>query len=117
MRPMTNSRKVRLLDRMMARRYREKRARHTKSSARCLRKHIKRSRFEGKASEARREHEQYVQCRRTFLMWASSHARMLGTTSQSVAAASNRASAGADIGDNDDARAAAGEPGAGTRGR
>lgn len=80
MRPLTNSQKVRFLDRMMARRYREKCARHAKSSARCLRKRVKRSRFEGKASEARREQVLYVQCRRTFLAWASMHAGMLGTT-------------------------------------
>lgn len=80
MRPMTHSWKVRLLDRLMARRYREKRVVHKKSSARCLHKYVKRSNFEGKASEARREHEQYVQCRRTFLAWASAHAGMLGTT-------------------------------------
>lgn len=42
--------------------------------------------------------------------------RPAGGNSQSVAAASNRASADADIGDTDDARATAGEPGAGTRG-
>ena len=80
MRPMTQSRKVRLLDRLMARRYREKRIAHKKSSARCLHKYVKRSNFEGKASEARREQRQYVQCCRTFLAWASTHAGMLGTT-------------------------------------
>lgn len=78
MRPMTNSRKVRFLDRMMARRYRETRSRYTKSSARRLRKHVKRSRFEGKASEARREQVLYVQCRRTFLAWANRLDGILG---------------------------------------
>lgn len=80
MRPMTQSLKARLLDRLMARRYRATRVCHAKSLVRCLCKPAKRSRFEGKASEARREHEQYVQCRRTFLTWASLHAGMLGTT-------------------------------------
>jgi hypothetical protein len=80
MRPMTNSRKVRLLDRLMGRRYRKKRACHAKSRARGLHKHVKRSCFEGKASEARRERVLYVRCRRTFLAWASRHAGTLGVT-------------------------------------
>ncbi|WP_207003542.1 hypothetical protein [Trinickia mobilis] len=77
---MTHSLKARLLDRLMARRHRAKRACHTKSLARCLCKHAKRSHFEGKASEARREQEHYVQCRRAFLAWSSRHAETLGTT-------------------------------------
>ncbi|MBN3802172.1 hypothetical protein GXB81_03760 [Paraburkholderia sp. Ac-20336] len=75
---MTQSLKARLLERLMMRRYRAKRACHTKSSTRCLRKHVKHSRFEGKVSEARREQVLYVECRRTFFAWANRHAGMLG---------------------------------------
>ncbi|WP_169742694.1 hypothetical protein [Paraburkholderia ferrariae] len=62
----------------MARRYRAKRVSHTKSSARSLRKHAKRTRFDGNASEARREQVTFVQCRRAFLAWANTRAGMLG---------------------------------------
>lgn len=76
--PMTHSRKARLFDRLMARRYRAKRVRHTKSPARCLHKHTRRSHFDSKASEARRDQTLYDQCRSTFLVWARTHAGTLG---------------------------------------
>ncbi|MBN3803188.1 hypothetical protein GXB81_08990 [Paraburkholderia sp. Ac-20336] len=76
---MTPSLKARLLDRLMARRYGKKRVGHEKSLVRCLHKRVRRSSWNGKASEARREQELYVQCRRTFVAWANRHAGMLGT--------------------------------------